>query len=233
MSAEIAVLTPLFGHAAYVGAMLASLRAQTFPHWECAVVLDGPDDAAAAAVQAHADADPRITLHVLPERRGVAAARNVAVRATSAPWLLPFDADDLMQPEYLAALLANVQGRAAPPYPVTYAAAACLQPDGRTSVFRYPAFDPTRFTESFQIPNTTLHPRALWQALGGWDEAWTHGAEDWHYWTRAVAGGLIAPLNDGRALWSYREHQGARQSRIGRQHWPTHKRVLDAILRPT
>lgn len=228
--ANIAVLTPLFGHAKYLGAMLDSLLAQTFQEWECCVVIDGPDRQASEVAQFYAAQDPRIRWVMTLERRGVAAARNMAVKQTDAPLLMPFDADDMMEPEYLATLLQAHDLVPDEPHPVAYAAARCLHPNGSVTVFQYPEFNPKRFTEYFQIPNATLHPRALWEELGGWDESWTHGAEDWHYWARAVAKGRITSINCRNALWTYREHDGPRQSRVGKQFWHQHKPKIDAIL---
>jgi glycosyltransferase involved in cell wall biosynthesis len=226
----IAVLTPLFGHAQYLGQMLDSLLAQSVQAWECCVVIDGPDRAAAEVAQFYAAQDTRIRWVMTLERRGVAAARNMAVRQTDAPLLLPFDADDFMDPQYLAVLLEAWAVSADGKHPVCYAAANCLKSDGSSTVFTYPPYRPNFFTEEFQIPNASLHPRALWEHLGGWDETWTHGAEDWHYWARAVAERIIEPINCRIPLWTYREHDGVRHSRVGKQFWHQHKPVIDAIL---
>lgn len=229
---RIAILTPLYGHSAFIADMLRSLVAQSFKNWECVVVLDGPDEAAFLA--ASGIEDDRIKILAFDRRRGVSACRNEAVRQTTAPWLLPFDADDLMDPEYLRELLQTVGQLDVSQYdkrwPVAYASARCQQPNGAISVFQYPPFNPDRFTEEFQIPNTALHPRVIWEILGGWDETWTEGAEDWHYWTRAVAKGLILSVNIPFAMWTYREHGGHRHSRVGRANWQEHKQVLDQIL---
>lgn len=228
--ASIAVITPLFGHAQYLGDMLDSLCSQVFQDWECCVVIDGPDRKAPEVAQFYAAQDERIKWVMTTERRGVAAARNMAVRQTAAPWLIPFDADDMMDPDYLAVLY-NSAILHTDKHAVCYAAARCLKPNGDVSVYTYPPYRPNFFTQEFQIPNSSLHPRLLWEDLGGWDESWTHGAEDWHYWARAVARRIIEPVNCRIPLWTYREHNGARNSRVGKQFWPEHKKKIDAILR--
>lgn len=229
MTPTVAVITPLFGHAQYIRAMLTSLREQTFQDWECHVAIDGYDPAAWSAVAEFRDA--RITVDMPQERQGVAAARNRAVTATTAPWLLPFDADDLMHPEYLHRLVETAA--TAPPdavWPAVFTSASCLKPTGRTETFHYPPFNPATFVDVFQVPNSSLHPRAMWEALGGWDEAWIHGAEDWHYWTRVVALKRLHPMHVHAPLWTYREHQGSRNSVVGRQYWSEHKKTLQGIL---
>jgi glycosyltransferase involved in cell wall biosynthesis len=231
MSAQVAVITPLFGHAEYLGDMLESLLSQDFVDWECCVCIDGPDKQAKQVARSYAESDPRITWVMTHERRGVSAARNLAVKNTTAPLLLPFDADDMMEPGYIETLVRSCDGVVTGKYPVAYAAARCLRPNHSVSVFQYPEFNRSQFTEYFQVPNSSMHPRALWEELGGWDEAWMTGAEDWHYWARGVAADLITPVNCKSPLWAYREHEGIRNSRVGKQFWPQHKQKIDAILR--
>lgn len=228
----VAVLTPLHGHAMYIGEMLTSLQAQTFEDWECCVVIDGYDEQAIEVVDKFVMLDDRISMVWHQEKKGVAAARNLAASLTDSEWLLPFDADDVMKPTYLHTLLDSVF----PPHPdggespVVFTAAECIRADGTRYVFAYPPFNRSAFTSLFQIPNASLHHRILHDALGGWDERWVNGAEDWHYWTRAVAKDLIHTVNIREAHWCYREHDGARNSRVGARHWLTHKATLDRIL---
>ena len=231
MTPTVAVITPLFGHAQYIGTMLESLQAQTFQDWECHVRIDGRDDGAWTVACAIAERDHRISVTMSDEREGVAAARNRAVDQTTAPWLLPFDADDIMHPDYLERLV-NAAAFAPPDavWPAVFTSASCLKPNGKRETFHYPPFNPARFVDEFQVPNSSLHPRAMWEAIGGWDESWTHGAEDWHYWTRAVALNRLHPMHIHAPLWTYREHQGSRNSVVGRQYWSEHKKTLQGIL---
>lgn len=218
MTPKVAVLTPLFGHAQYIGAMLESLQAQTFQDWECHVVIDGEDQAAYDAVFVHAEHDHRISATMLDKRVGLPAARNRAVRETTAPWLLPFDADDLMDPTLLEELLAV--GEAMPEKgAVVFTPARMAFPDGTTTVFRYPPFNPATFADVLQLTGAALRRRSLWETLGGWDEAWTKGAEDWHFYARAVRQGLLVPRQLPQPLWTYRQHDGPRNSNVGRAHW--------------
>ncbi len=95
---------------------LASIRAQTYEHWEAILVCDGPDPETAARVAELGDErircvqrprngpypeDPESRWRVAgvhPFNRGVALARG--------QWIAPIDQDDEWSPDHLEALLA-------------------------------------------------------------------------------------------------------------------------------
>ena len=100
---KIAVITPAYNVAAYIGDMIASVIAQSHQDWAMVVVDDGSTDATAAMVAGFDD--PRIRL-VRQENAGVSAARNRGVEEgdddTEAVMFL--DGDDFLAPDALARL---------------------------------------------------------------------------------------------------------------------------------
>jgi len=94
------VVMPVYNHAAYVGAAIESVRAQTFRDWELVVVDDGSTDGSGAIVDGYAVQDPRIVV-IHQANGGEGAARNRALAAARAPWLAFLDSDDLWYPETL------------------------------------------------------------------------------------------------------------------------------------
>jgi len=105
---------PAYNAAPYIGAAVGSLRAQTAGDWELIVADDGSTDRTAAIVSQLAAADPRIRLLRLPSRTG----SPMKVRATAAAlagskWILPFDADDLLEPRYLERMLGRADATGA------------------------------------------------------------------------------------------------------------------------
>lgn len=98
---RVAVIVPCHNNAAYVGAALASIQAQTVAPAEIVVVDDGSIDASRTIVRGV----DGVRLLAQPNR-GAAAARNAGVAATTAPLLAFLDADDLWPVDSLALRLA-------------------------------------------------------------------------------------------------------------------------------
>jgi succinoglycan biosynthesis protein ExoU len=71
---------------------------------EVCIVDDGSADATAAIAKAWVERDPRVRFRALPSNYGPAAARNVGIEVTSAPWIAILDADDFLAPGRFAAL---------------------------------------------------------------------------------------------------------------------------------
>ncbi len=98
----VSVITPLYNKADYIAATIESVRAQTVSDWEMIVVDNGSSDNGAAVAKNIADA--RIQVTESP-KRGPGAARNFGFRKAIGEWVMFLDADDLIEPDHLAALM--------------------------------------------------------------------------------------------------------------------------------
>lgn len=96
----ITIVIPAYQAESTIQATLASLRAQTWLHWEAVVVDDGSTDATSAVVERIASDDRRVRL-VRQMHTGPGAARNAGVRDATHPWLLFLDAGDTVGPTLL------------------------------------------------------------------------------------------------------------------------------------
>lgn len=189
-----------------------SLLAQTFTDWSCAIVIDGPDALAESVARSYSDMDRRIHVIALEKQVGVAAARNIGFRWLGTFWLLPFDADDWMDADFLATLYNNALTCNPLPqtWPVFFTSCRIVFEDGTQQVHRYPAYDPLTIADNLQIPGVCMMPYELFEHLGGYNEDWRYGAEDWMFWVRASAKGVLYPVQSFPAKWNYRQHGGER-----------------------
>lgn len=99
MTARVAVVVPVFDQAAFLPRALGSLLAQTVQDWEAVVVDDGSSDSP------QVPPDPRVRVLRHDRNRGLGAACNSALDATTAPVVAYLPADDAWDPDHLAALL--------------------------------------------------------------------------------------------------------------------------------
>ncbi len=98
---------PAYNVARYIGATLESVFAQTFKDFEVIVVNDGSPD----TVELERALAPYLArvVYLKRENGGVSAARNTAIRAARGRFVAPLDPDDLWEPDYLAAQLAEFE----------------------------------------------------------------------------------------------------------------------------
>ncbi len=90
----VSVIIPVHNRYHSVKEAIDSVLSQTFTDYELIVVDDGSADDTPRVAGEYAD---RIR-YIRQENRGVSAARNAGVAASSAPWLAFLDSDDLWLP---------------------------------------------------------------------------------------------------------------------------------------
>ncbi|MFY1637960.1 glycosyltransferase family 2 protein [Solwaraspora sp. WMMB335] len=108
----VSVVIPTRDRPALVTRAVRSALAQTVDGIEVIVVIDGPDPATVAALDAVADT--RLRVVELPDRGGAPAARNAGVRQARARWVALLDDDDEWLAGKLAAQLDTARTASAP-----------------------------------------------------------------------------------------------------------------------
>lgn len=194
------VVIPAYEAAATIAEAIASVRAQTVPAAEIIVCDDGSEDDLAAALEPHREAIELIG----GEHRGVAAARNLLLRAASAEFVVPLDADDVYAPTRLQRL---GELAAAQPELDILSTDATFVSRGRP-VGRFGARTPFAaehqaeaiLDRCFVICPAMRRQRLL--QVGGYDESLAT-AEDWDLCIRLILSGSRAGLVD-EPLLEYR-----------------------------
>ena len=229
---RVAVIVPAYGVAHLLGEALDSLRAQSFSEWECVVVDDGARDDVAGAVAPYLN-DPRIRF-LSTDNRGVSAARNRAVAATSAPCVALLDGDDLYRPDYLARTVAALEDDPEARLATVNARIFGAVPHERLCVERRQGSgDGATGTlgdvldRSFKVYIGTTFRRADFDRVGGFDESMTH-AEDFDLWVRLLLDGGHARYVDA-VLGEYRVRPGS-ASASGARMIHGNLRVYDKAL---
>lgn len=107
---RITVVIPFFNLAAYLPETLASVKAQTFTNYDLLIVNDGSTDPASMALLGKLEREGVRVLH--KDNGGLGSARNFGLKRAATNWVLMLDADDLIDPTYLAKAMAVVGDRA-------------------------------------------------------------------------------------------------------------------------
>lgn len=182
----VAIVTPYYNTGALFQETIAAALGQSLQQWEWLIVNDGSTDPTALAVlEPLRDTDPRIRVIDQPNR-GLPAARNAAVAASTAPLLFFLDSDDLIGPTALEKLawLLESDPRAA-------FATAWSSTFGAETLVWQRGFESRRL---FLFENTatplSMIRRAVFERVGGFDERRTAGLEDYELWLRCAAHGF-------------------------------------------
>ena len=102
---RLSVLLPTWNAAATVERALASILDEVDVRLECLVIDDASTDGTADLVASVAERDPRVVLIRLPANGGVSNARNRGLEVARGTWLAFLDADDVILPDGLAAIM--------------------------------------------------------------------------------------------------------------------------------
>jgi glycosyltransferase involved in cell wall biosynthesis len=244
------VVVPAYNCAAYLGATLDSVSAQTLTEWECVVVDDGSPDGSAAIAQGYAERDPRFRV-VRQANAGVAAARNAGYAAghPGAAYVVFQDSDDVWAPDALASLaaaadahpeaagahgLADRIGSAGEPLPADRHVEFMRERNGHDGrrLVAVPPGAPTTLdclVTKFRMfpPGAVLVRRPLVARAGLWTEARSLAVSaDWDFFARVGRFGAFVFVD--RVVVHYRKHDANMTARDDR--WPHYMR-RQAVLR--
>jgi glycosyltransferase involved in cell wall biosynthesis len=190
----VAIITPCYNTARFVAETIESVAAQTYPHIEHIVVDDGSTDSSWEVIERYA---PRVTALRLKQNRGGSHARNRGAELARGEFLMFLDADDLIAPDTIEALVAAVQEQ-------PRLIAVCeykrwrQQPDGRWAEASRERPVPEPNTDLFEAfltmsawppPCCVLWRRDAYELVDGWDEELTRD-QDTDILLRAYARGV-------------------------------------------
>jgi glycosyltransferase involved in cell wall biosynthesis len=206
----VSVIIPAFNAKDTLNETLKSVISQTRLDWEAIIVNDGSTDETLTLAQAWCRRDPRIRLISRPNK-GLAATRNDGAAMASGPWLLFLDADDLIEPKWMNAMLGVAAAK--PDACVLHCGYVKFLPDGRWDDPVVPPdddyFENLSRQNLFQ-PNALLVRRELFVELGGFDPAFSACA-DWDMWLRiARTGARFAGIDEALARYRLSQNQMSR-----------------------
>ena len=100
----ISILIPCYNVSPWLERCLDSILKQTYTEWEGILVNDGSKDNTGEMLEEYAKKDSRFKV-IHQENRGLAGARNTALRHMTGEWMTWIDPDDEVKPTYLECLI--------------------------------------------------------------------------------------------------------------------------------
>ena len=210
----VSIVIPCYNLGAYLPETLESVRRQTRGDWEAIVVNDGSTDDTADRVKEafRRYGDPRFRYLEQPNR-GLPAARNAGIERARGRYILPLDADDLLEPTFLEQTVEVLE--AFPEFGIVYTHLRAFGSEQWEAAC--PPWHPCRLLVQNRLPYASLYRREVWESTGGYDPAMREGYEDWDFWVTAAERGWRATCVP-RPLFLYRRRPGSMLSRAYRSH---------------
>jgi len=199
---RVSVVVPCYNLGPYLAEAVDSALGQSFTDIEILVVDDGSTDPETRAIL---DTFSRPKTRVLrSENRGLPGAKNFGISHTSGELLCMLDADDLLEPQMLARSVAALD--AAPS--IAFASHWLRtfgdeQWDWTPSSCDFPAL-----LDMNTVNGSALVRRSAVEAVGGFDETFLDGCEDWDFWITMVEQGHPGTIIP-EFLFRYRRRTGS------------------------
>ena len=219
---RVSVIVPCYGQAEFLPFAVASVVQQQFEDWEIVIVNDGsPDDTSAVARRlSERLRDRRIRL-IEKENGGLASARNAGIEASRGDLVLPLDADDAIDPSFLAKTVAALDADAGASIAFTNVALFGAQ----TGEWQMGPFDLTHLRTVNRATCTSLFRREVWEQVGGYNPNMVLGYEDWDFWVGAAERGLRA-VHVAEPLFFYRMKEQSMVDRAKAHHGQLWARLI-------
>lgn len=98
---KITIIIPTYNRAASIGKTIDTFIAQTFKDWEMIVVDDHSKDNSKEVIEEYHKRDSRISYTLNERKKGAQGARNTGIMYAQADWVVLFDSDDYVYPNFL------------------------------------------------------------------------------------------------------------------------------------
>lgn len=98
---KVSIIITCYNYGKYVENAIKSALNQTYSDIEIIIINDGSVDNSSDIIKTYADKYKNILFFDERENRGVVYSRNMGIEASRGDYILPLDADDTIEPEYV------------------------------------------------------------------------------------------------------------------------------------
>ncbi len=221
-SPRVSVIIPCYNLGRFVEEAIDSALGQTFQDIEILIIDDGSTDPETQEVLSTCNRSRTRVLRTA--NQGLPAAKNVGIRNTTGAYLCALDADDRLAPTMLEQSVAVLDTE-----PSVAFVSHWLQNFGDdTSMWTPARCDFPALLDVNTVNGAALVRRSAVEAVGGFDETFRSGCEDWDFWIslteRGYAGRILPEI-----LFHYRRRPGS-MSRVmlqGEGHPSLYRRLIE------
>lgn len=219
---KISIIVPAYNQELFLEKTIHSLKAQTFKNFECIVVDDCSTDQTRSIATRSFGGDSRFRLIENKVNSNTPATRNIGLLHASGDYILFLDGDDVisetcLEERYNVAIHNDFKFVAGSwskhtSIPEDYD----IIPKSKSVSNSIVTFQSSLGDSPFVV-HSPLVKREIVIALGGFDESFSIGPEDYHFWVKILRHGFIfIPTHTLNAF--YRQKSESRIRSISKEH---------------
>lgn len=209
---RVSIIVPCYKQAEYLAEALDSVMAQTYKDWECIIVNDGSPDSTENVAKQYLAKDTRFK-YVWKENGGLSSARNIGISNSEGEFILPLDADDLIDPTYLEIAMNHFAQ-----FPETKLVYCKANKFGKENGYwNLEPYDYEKLIWNNCIFCTALFRRLDYDQTNGYNENMIHGYEDWDFWLTLLKKG-DAVFRIDKVLFHYRTKESSMITEMANFH---------------
>ena len=124
------------------------------------------------------------------KNKGLAAARNTGFRSANTKYVLPLDDDDWVSPRLLSSSIPKFEANRN----VAFVYSWVILEGQEKGVLVTPQWDTQEMLRRNICCSCSIINLEAWEAVGGYDETFLNGLEDWDLWVRLIEHGYVGEL---------------------------------------
>lgn len=176
----VSVIMPVYNDAEYLWEAIESVKKQTYTDWEIIIVDDGSDKKTTIDIIDNIH-DEKIKI-IRTKNNGPSAARNTGIKEAHGKYILPLDADDLIDATYIEKAVDIMENDG--DIGIVYCKAELF--GERTGFWELPEYNIGSILIGNMIFVTSLFKKSDWECVGGFDEKLRDGIEDYEFWLSLI-----------------------------------------------
>lgn len=204
---QVSIIIPCFNDGKYLPETVASASAQTHAQTEIVIVDDHSTDSLTLSVLDDLRRQGFTVARTPVGKKGVAAARNAGILIASGDYILPLDADDIIDPTYVAKASAVLDAN--PGVGICYCQARFF--GFKRKPWKLPEYSLERILLQNIIFVSAMYRREHWQSVGGYCELLECCNEDHLFWLSLLKCGVDV-FQIPEILFYYRIRSNSRSS---------------------
>jgi GT2 family glycosyltransferase len=215
----VSIVIPTYHKEQYIGKTLASVGAQSYPHWELIVVEDSSIGPTRQIVEdfARQHSDHQVDYSRNDRNRGAAHSRNVAFAKARGEFVATLDADDRWFPDHLTHSLEALRETGKD---LVYSSAVMFEDQTNRLLgingphdYELAEFPESLYGRNYITPSATVMRREVLADVGPWNTDIKY-CEDVDFWLRCLRAGKRFHLVGGCHCLYRKNHDGATTQRI-------------------